>query len=262
MPTPRLEFVSVCIGYAGELRETLPYNLRHADDYVVATAPDDEETREVCRRLGVRCLLSDDHKRAGADFNKGRLVQKLMDQVSAREWLCHVDADTALPLHFRRALFELNDLDARKVYGCDRITATGEAAWAKLKATGYLDGGQWSWHYGVQFPPGYPVGTRWVGAQHGYCPIGFLQLMHGEALSYKGVRARPYPAHHGDAARSDVQHAIAFDRKDRVLLPEVVAVHLESEPAGLGANWKGRTTRRFGPPAAGAAPGAAAGGPS
>ncbi len=58
---------------------------------------------------------------------------------------------------------------------------------------------------------------------------------------------RRYPLHHGDAARTDVQFALQWDRRHRQLLPEVIVLHLESEPAEQGANWKGRTTRPFGP---------------
>ncbi len=61
-----------------------------------------------------------------------------------------------------------------------------------------------------------------------------------------GHHLRRYPTHHGDAARTDVQFALQWDRRYRQLLPEVIVLHLESERAAQGANWKGRTTRPFG----------------
>jgi hypothetical protein len=73
------------------------------------------------------------------------------------------------------------------------------------------------------------------------------QLWHAAADEWHGVRVRAYNHRHGDACRTDVQFGMQWDRRRRVFLPEVVAVHLESEPAELGANWNGRTTRRFGP---------------
>ena len=42
-------------------------------------------------------------------------------------------------------------------------------------------------------------------------------------------------------------HGLQWARPDRILIPEIVAVHLESEPSAMGANWKGRTTKAFGP---------------
>jgi hypothetical protein len=41
--------------------------------------------------------------------------------------------------------------------------------------------------------------------------------------------------------------AVQWARQHRQLLPELFAVHLESERVAMGANWKGRTTRPFGP---------------
>ena len=63
-----------------------------------------------------------------------------------------------------------------------------------------------------------------------------------------GIRLRRYPDNHQDAARADVKFALQWDRRHRQLIPEVFVAHLESEPAPVGANWKGRKTKRFGPP--------------
>ena len=42
-------------------------------------------------------------------------------------------------------------------------------------------------------------------------------------------------------------HSLQWPSRNRVLLGEVVGIHLESEPSALGANWTGRKTKRFGP---------------
>jgi uncharacterized protein YukE len=41
--------------------------------------------------------------------------------------------------------------------------------------------------------------------------------------------------------------AMQWTRDRRHLIPEIIATHLESERAAMGANWNGRTTRAFGP---------------
>ena len=80
-----------------------------------------------------------------------------------------------------------------------------------------------------------------IGDYGGYVPIGFFQLFHGSAW-------KRYPiVQDGDAEHTDVLHGIRWDRPKRVLLPEIIAIHLESETASMGVNWKGRKTRRFGP---------------
>ena len=59
-----------------------------------------------------------------------------------------------------------------------------------------------------------------------------------------------YPIEHGDAARTDIAVQPAMGPPhSQILLPEIILLHLESDGGRLGANWKGRTTPRFGPPA-------------
>jgi hypothetical protein len=54
-----------------------------------------------------------------------------------------------------------------------------------------------------------------------------------------------YPSDHSAADRTDVLHGKQYKREDRELIPELVAIHLESEDANMGANWFGRTTVKF-----------------
>ena len=77
-----------------------------------------------------------------------------------------------------------------------------------------------------------------------------FQLWHGDSSNWSGAPAKRYPLIHGTAARTDVAHALHWDRQQRIHIPELLVWHLESEPASMGANWKGRKTARFGPAAA------------
>lgn len=239
----RIEAVTVCVGYGDFLWETARANLPLVDDLVVITSPDDSETRSVCKELSIRHVLSEDHKRSG-DFNKARLINRVLDQLGLQDWVLHLDADIVLPRSFRRFL-EWAHLDEAAIYGADRCNIVGYDNWAKLR-----DSGGWDHHrYGCvqSFAIGSTLGGRHVPQQHGYTPIGFFQLFHGSALIDRGYHLRRYPIAHGDAARTDVQFALQWDRRQRQLLPEVVVLHLESELAEKGVNWSGRRTRRFGP---------------
>ncbi len=89
--------------------------------------------------------------------------------------------------------------------------------------------------------------TRWAHHQEGYVPIGFFQLWHSHADSWRGARIKPYPSAHNDACRSDVQHGLQWDRRRRELVPEMLVVHLESENSANGVNWAGRKSKPFGP---------------
>ena len=149
-----------------------------------------------------------------------------------------------MPRGFRQYL-DWAHLDERTIYGADRCNVVGWEAWRAIR-----DSGGWDNHrYGCvqRFAAGHPVGGRHVPHLHGYCPIGFFQLWHGSAMIDRGFHQKRYPLNHGDAARTDVQFALQWDRRYRQLLPEVIVLHLESEPAAQGANWKGRTTKPFGP---------------
>ena len=239
-----VEAVTVCVGYADFLAAAAPWNAPLFDRWVVVTEAADLATRDVCRRHSLDCLLSDEGKEPGG-FNKGRLVERGLQHLSADGWRLHLDADVVLPSRFRHRLAAAA-LDEAAVYGVDRVLVRSWGEWRKLVESGYLQD-QHDYHNRLRFPPGLPVGTRWVGHDVGYVPIGFFQLWHSSQDQWRGARVRPYPRRHNTACRTDVQHGLQWDRARRQLLPDVVAVHLESEPAPLGANWKGRTTRPFGP---------------
>ncbi len=240
-----IEAVSVCSGYGDFLAETAPVNRGLFSRWLIVTTPQDTETREVCRRYGLETLLTEEHARDGK-FSKGRLIDRALHHTSAGSWRLHLDADIALPGNFH-ALLDAAHLDTSCVYGWDRAMCVGWEQWQKVKASGFLSG-QVDYHCRVHYPPGLKLGTRWAHPRHGWTPIGWCQLWHHDADEWRGVRVRGYAANHGDAARTDVQFGMQWDRRKRVFLPEVLAVHLESEPAKRGANWNGRTTRRFGPP--------------
>jgi hypothetical protein len=238
-----IEAITVCVGYGDFLRETARVNRPLVDDLVVVTSPDDHETRGVCKEMSLRHVLSEDHRRNGS-FNKARLIQRALDQIGANGWILHLDADIVLPLRFREFL-DWAHLDERCIYGVDRCNVQSWEAWRAV-----CNMGGWDNHrYGCaqSFLRESPVGGRHVPWLHGYVPIGFFQLWHGSAMIDRGYHLRRYPLHHGDAARTDVQFALQWDRRFRQLLPEVIVLHLESEPAAQGANWNGRTTKPFAP---------------
>jgi len=243
-----IEAVTVCVGCHDFLDVVAPFNIPHIDRWIIVTEEKDLQTREVCRKYGLECLLSDDAKYHNGDgFNKGRLVERGLQHTSAGGWRLHIDSDIVLPVHFRY-LLQRASLQEDTIYGVDRIMVKTYDDWLRLLSTGYLKGGQYGYSHAIHFPPGFTLGTRWAGATTGYVPIGFFQLWHSTQDEWRGMRIKPYPIRHGDACRSDVQHGLQWDRSKREILPEVVVVHLESELTAKGANWNGRITKRFGPP--------------
>lgn len=243
----RLEAITVCVGYDDFLRESARYNSHHFDRWIVVTEPGDTLTREVCRKFNLECVLTEDGKRHGAPFNKGRMIERGLQQTSADGFRIHLDADMVLPNQFR-TLCETADLQKDTIYGVDRMLCKSWEEWQRVQKSGFLNGGHYEFHCYVKTDAGLSLGQRWAHPQMGYCPIGAFQLWHSAEDEWKGIRVKPYPMAHGNACRSDIRHALRWDRHKRQLIPEILAVHLESQPAKMGANWNGRTTRRFGPP--------------
>lgn len=242
-----LEAITVSVHYADFLAATIPYVHPQLDRWLIVTHESDLETRQLCHRHNLECLLTNDFYRDGADFDKARAIDHGLSLLSWRDWVLHLDSDIVLPGHFRESL-EDSDLDTRCIYGCDRFSIKGWEQWQRFQQSNFLHQYSRSSHHNVCFPGGMEVGARWADIHQGYCPIGFFQLFHRDAVMFQGIRQRRYPAHgHNDASRCDVQFSMLWSRRQRVLLPEVVVAHLESEPAKVGANWSGRTTMRFGP---------------
>ena len=244
-----LEAVTTCIGYDDFLAETVKWNIPLFDRWIIVTDPSDTATREVCRKFNLQCLLSEDGKKEKADFAKGRLIDRALKMLSADSWRLHIDADIALPHRFRH-LLEMACLQEDMIYGIDRVMVKSWEQWQKLLGTGYMQGGQYNYQCYVQFPEGFQLGTRWANPQVGWCPIGFFQMWHGSQDEWRGTWVKSYPTTHNTGCRTDVQHALQWDRTKRALIPEAIGVHLESEDSPRGANWKGRKSKRFGPKAA------------
>jgi hypothetical protein len=238
----RIEAVCVCVDYADYLEEVLPFLLPHVDDMVVVTTPEDGRTRKACARLGVRCLPTRCFHREGEAFNKARGINYGLANLKLDGWVLHIDADIVLPQRTRYLLNNM-DLDARKLYGCDRVNCVGRAAWDDFKENPEL---QYEWRCLIKPPRRWPLGARIAHMEYGgYCPIGFFQLW-----SPRGSGITRYPqVCQGTAEHSDVLHAIQWDREDRCLIPELICVHLETKDKGdrrpMGQNWAGRTTPEF-----------------
>lgn len=241
-----IEAVTVCVQYDDFLSVIIPYNLPMFDRWLIVTNSKDERTRELCRKWGLDCLVSDEGDGLDGEFKKGRLIERGLQQLSANGWRVHIDADICLPRRFRQ-LIDYARLDQDKIYGIDRVMVKGWDQWIKMKESGYLDGLEWHYSHSVAFPKGYEMGSRWASDLTGYVPIGFFQMWHSSQDQWRGIRSKPYPYLHNNACRTDVQHGLQWDRNRRALIPEIICVHLESEECKTGSNWNGRKTKRFGP---------------
>jgi hypothetical protein len=144
-----------------------------------------------------------------------------------------------------RYILEKTPLNAFKIYGIDRLMCKSCDEWLQYAESPRSVHEHWAFTHLNLFS----VGSRLVqygeymdeGVPDGWVPIGFFQMWFPSATD-----THTYPGEHSAADRTDVLHAKRYKREDRELIPEIVAIHLESEEAVMGANWSGRQTVRFG----------------
>ena len=246
----RIEAVTVCHNYADFLEQTLPRNLAHFDHYLVVTHEDDRRTINLCHKLGVECRRTNlMHFSERDPFAKARAIDFGLAYLRRDDWVVHLDADVYLPPTTRNILNTI-PLDPACIYGVDRCNCTSFDAWQQFIRCPALNLHQHT-EGCLTLPPTFPLGAR-ITLPHygGYVPIGFFQLWNAGRFPH-----RRYPLNQGSAEHTDVLHAIQWPAPNRRLIPEIIAVHLESEPADMGANWTGRRTREFGPKPVANAPG-------
>jgi len=231
-----LEAVSVCLHYDDFLEQTIRVNQSLFDDWVVVTAHEDEATIRVCERYGVRIARCPYFQRGGESFAKALAINIGLAHLKIEDWVCHLDADTALPRTFRKHLANV-ELDPRNIYGVDRVECPSLAAWHDyLTRPNFYDK-----HYFYHGPYDWTIGSRVEHFDYGgYAPIGFFQLWNRAS----GVLR--YPSVQGcDAEHTDMLHALQWPRARRVLIPEITAVHLSTGGREWGVNWHGRKSPRF-----------------
>jgi hypothetical protein len=245
----KIEAVSVCVDYGDYLAQVAPHNRRLLDRWIVVTRPRDKETQEVCARNSIECITSDDFERDGGNFSKARGINMGLRQLRGDGWLLHLDADMCLPLDFMECLEDAH-LERGNLYGCNRLCVPGWDAWQAVQRQGlYSRWNGWLTEFRAR-PEGCYIGGIPAGIGNGYTPIGFFQLWWGAETLMWGNCKKWYPTQHGGAARTDTQFASLWDRKNRIMIPELLAFHVEAENAkdGMGHNWNGRTTPRFAAP--------------
>lgn len=235
-----IECVMVCVNYADFLAHTLPHNKQHFDHMVVVTTPEDKDTQAVCNHYNVECLTTREMTSNGEAFNKGKGINVGLQYLSKRDWVVHIDADIYLP-PLTRGILERISLDKNTIYGLDRMMCPTFEAWTEYISKPKPTHTGWVYIHPTIFPMGVRIAEF---MSEGYEPIGFFQMWHPSTST-----VTLYPETHGAADRTDVLHAKKWPRKYRALIPEIIAIHLDSEDLDLkemGKNWNGRKTKMFG----------------
>lgn len=235
----RLEAVVICLNYSDFLAETLPFTISQFDRVVVVTAHNDMDTKNICHKWSVECVVTDAFVERGDVFNKGAAINVGLANLRQNGWIVQLDADIVVPLQLRNMLAKAG-LQTDCLYGVERFNVHSYEKWAKIRPT-CLTEPQFSHRYFVNAPD-LPACAHVVHKEFGYVPIGFFQLWHSQFMHQHMIR---YPDVESSAENMDVQFALRWPRTQRRLLPTVRVLHLESEKSPMGANWRGRKTPPF-----------------
>ena len=229
----RLEAVCVCVGFDDMLAETLLGILAAVDSLVIVTSPTDKATIRLCRQHAVRAVLTDAFYEHGSRFSLGRGINAGLKVCARDDWVLVVDADIVLPRHTRGAL-DFAELDPKKLYGIDRVRCVGRRAWDAVRHEQQYRTPR------VVAPPFRLEDRVAMPGFGGWMPCGFFGLWNPAVSGIHDYAV----AHQGTAEQSDMEQASRWKREDRVLLPEIIGVHLVTS-TDIGADWCGRATARF-----------------
>jgi len=235
-----LQAVTVCVNYSDFLSQTIVHNKQLFDHWIIVTTPEDKDTQKLCQHYNVECLTTNEFTKNGDPFNKAKGINVGLKYLSKHDWVIHIDADMYLP-PLTRGILERISLDPKNLYGIDRMMCPNFTEWNKF--TTYPEPLHTGWVY--IHPTRFPIGVR-IGEymSEGYEPIGFFQMWNPNKSGIKS-----YPETHGSADRTDVQFAKKWPRINRVLIPEIIGIHLDSENSTIeemGKNWNGRKSTHFG----------------
>lgn len=237
----RIEAVTTCVGFADILEHAIIQNQSIIDRWIIVTTPNDDPTHRTCKRHGIDFVYTDSFTRRGETFNKGLGINVGLAHLTLADWVLVIDADILLPPRTKHFL-ENAELDEKNIYGIDRFDLTTWEAFQRWKQT--VDP-QYEWYCLLKPPPNCKFGSRIVHFDYGgWMPIGFFQLWHRSS----GVARYPVKID-SNAEHVDVLHSMKWPRARRVLIPEVIGLHIESEALRGKNNWSGRISKPFGPQA-------------
>ena len=209
MMPKKLSLVTVCVGRAEHLRQTLAHNAERVDEVIVVCHPDDTDTgSEIGKIYGVKWVDSESCFHDGHAFNKGRMLNDGFKALAPdADWVVVADCDVFLPDNLHKFV-RTHALNPGVLYGCKRDNGSEGMADANEEPNGFFQlfnrrasairdrwpavmseefcsaGGIDSW-FMAQFPPGKQVMIPELTVRH---------IPHGERFGEKwnGERQGPY----------------------------------------------------------------------
>lgn len=236
----KLQALTICVNYSDFFLFSILENRKQFDRWVVVTDLTDVKTKELCEKYSLLCIQTDVFYTKGV-FNKFAAMNVGLEYIDDDAWVVFLDGDIILHHQTKRVL-ECLTLKEDCIYGIDRLNCKGYIKWMEYKSTEGMLINYWLLH-----PSGLEMGARLVhlygyengdGKFKGWGPVGYFQLVHRSSFTL-------YPEDSLGADHCDLLFSREYDREKRILIPELFCIHLESENAKKGQNWRGRKTAPF-----------------
>lgn len=232
--------VTVCVKYDDFLFWSIVLNKHHLRNWLIVTNELDYKTILLCEYHNIDYITTNSFFENNARFNKFAGVNEALKHINT-DWVLFLDADIIIPQNINRVLDNLK-LKEDEIYGTDRLNLTGPDELLKyLKDRNNIVKDNWL----VDFSD-YSVGARicqFYGGEEdngefkGWTPLGFFQLANKKYF-------KEYPQKEDSADHCDLVFAKKYEREKRILIPELLCAHIDSEES-WGANWNGRITKQF-----------------
>jgi hypothetical protein len=237
----KITAITVCVGYSDFLCWVLPENKNIFNKWIIVTDTKDTETKNLCENYNVFCIQTDVFYQNKNKFNKYAGINEALKYVDNDSWVIFLDSDIVLH-HLSRRVFDSLELNEKFIYGIDRVNCVGLENWLNyirkrdalfknwmLHSSGMELGARLVHYYGEERDKGKYIGWR---------PLGFFQMCHRSAFD-------SYPQNTIGADHCDLEFVRHWERSKRVLIPELLGIHLESVGATKGINWYGRKSQPF-----------------
>lgn len=231
--------ITVSVNYSDFLAHSIRYNKDYINRWIIVTDTKDLETKRLCDENGLECLQTDIFYTNGK-FRKFAAINEALKLVSKDSWVLFLDGDILLSKWTKRVLDKLN-LDKNKIYGIDRVNCYGYENFLKFEEKEGTIHNNWLLHgasleFGARIVHIYgEEGDK--GNFTGWKPLGYFQLCHTSAFTN-------YPEGSLDASHGDVEFVKNWSRDNRVLIPEIIGVHICTNNY-ISMNWKGRKSDPF-----------------
>jgi hypothetical protein len=237
---PSITALTVSVNYTDFLVHILEENYSLFDRWVIVTDTSSRDVVFECNKYSnVVCIQTDVFYKDGAKFNKWAGINEALKLIDDG-WVLFLDSDIVLHKETRRILNNLS-LKEDCIYGVDRVNCNADEWEVYRKKRNMLVN---SW---LLTSAGLSLGSRLVhiyghegdnGKFAGWNPLGFFQLVHRKSFNL-------YPQNSKGADHCDIVFARLYPRDKRILIPEILAIHLESEFVIKGTNWYGRISMPF-----------------